>query len=172
MPKISVNTNGGPGRPSGQLNTQTWLRIQRIARMEIVGISDRSICANEKMDYPALQYLRKLPEYQEVKEDLLQGHLTEMDRAIAGKVDILRQEVRAAVPGALRCLLDAVNQRKDLRTALAAAGEILDRDPDRIFPKSKALESVNTEGVRIPDTIVDMTTEEADAILPKKETVQ
>lgn len=164
MPRINVqpNTMGGPGRPVGQLNTQTWLRIQRVARMEIVGISDRSICENEQMDYPALKYLRTLAEYQEVKEDLLQGHLTEMDKAMAGKVDIMRQEVRQAVPSALRCLIDVVNQRRDLRTALAAASELLDRDPDRVFLKSKDPSGVSSgDGVRLPDTILDNVSNEA-----------
>lgn len=165
MPKISVNTTGGPGRPVAALNTQTILRIQRVARMEIVGIADRHICENEGFDYPALKYLRSLKEYQEVKENLLQGHLTEMDKALAGKVDILRQEVRQAVPSALRTLVDIVNQRRDLRTALSAAQEILDRDPDRTFLKAKdpsVLEPGN--GVRLPDAIVDSVTKEADEL--------
>lgn len=171
MPKISVNTNtvGGPGRPTGILNTQTWLRIQRVARMEVVGISDRAICGNEGFDAPALKYLRGLKEYQEVKEDILQGHLTQMDRAMAGKVDIMRQEVRNAVPSALRCLIDVVNQRRDLRTALSAASELLDRDPDRIFLKAKdPAASQNGEGVRIPDTIIEESTRQADALMKEK----
>jgi hypothetical protein len=171
MPKISVNTTGGPGRPAGTLNTQTWLRIQRVARMEVVGISDRMICDNENIDHPALKYLRTLPEYQEVKEDLLQGHLTEMDKAMAGRVDILKGQVRQAVPSALRCLIDVVNQRRDLRTALAAASEILDRDPDRGFLKAKD-PSVSMEGSSVPDAIMESTSREADSLIPKKETIQ
>lgn len=171
MPKVSVNTVGGPGRPSGTLNTQTWLRIQRVARMEVVGISDRAICENEGFDAPALKYLRGLKEYQEVKEDILQGHLTEMDRAMAGKVDIMRQEIRNAVPSALRCLIDVVNQRRDLRTALSAASELLDRDPDRVFLKAKAPDSTAPgEGVRLPDTIIEESTRQADSMI--KERVQ
>src|SRR5215469_2100899 len=163
---ISVPGGPGPGRPVGVMNTQTWLRIQRVARMEVVGISDRMICENEKFDYPALKYLRSLPEYQEIKDNLLQGHLTEMDKAMAGKIDVMRQEVRQAVPAALRCLVDAATQRKDLRTALAAASEILDRDPDRTFLKSKDPSAVSHgSGVSLPDAIVSSVSSEADASL-------
>ena len=165
MPKISVNTNGGPGRAVGTLNTQTLMRMQRVARMEIAGVSDQQICKAEGFDYAALKYLRSLDEFRELRQDLLEGHLTEMDKALAGRVDILRQEVRQAVPAALRCLIDTVNQRKDLRTALAAAGEILDRDPDKVFLKSKDVNSSTQSGsVSLPDTLMQSVTNEADKV--------
>jgi len=136
-----------------------------VARMEIAGVSDTAICKAENFDYPALQYLRKLPEFVQLRQDLLEGHLTEMDRALAGRVDILRQEVRQAVPSALRCLIDVVNQRKDLRTALAAAGELLDRDPDKTFLKSKDVNgSAESGSVSIPDTLMQSVTEQADGV--------
>ena len=163
--KIPVQPSAGSfGRPIGSGNVQVSLRMQRVARMEIAGVSDRAILAAEKIDVAQLQYLRKIPEYIELRQDLLEGHLTEMDRAIAGKVDILRQEVRQAVPSALRCLIDAVNQRKDLRTALAAAGEILDRDPDRVFLKSKEMGGVAGDSVQLPNTIVENMTVDADKV--------
>lgn len=180
MPKITVNvvpnsssgkapqgqSIGGPGHPFGSLNTQTQLRIQRVARMEIAGITDRRICSNEGFDYPALKYLRTLPEYQEVKENLLQGHLTEMDKALAGKIDVLRQEVRQAVPAALRCIVDVVNQRRDLRTALSAAAEILDRDPDRQFLKSKDPSAVSFGfGNSIPDGVMDSVSKDSAEVI-------
>lgn len=166
MPKISVPSNGMGGRPAGVLNTQTLMRMQRVARMEIAGVSDQAICKAENIDYPALQYLRKLDAFKELRQDLLEGHLTEMDRALAGRVDILRQEVRQAVPSALRCLIDTVNQRKDLRTALAAAGEILDRDPDKTFLKTKDNgNGINDSGsVSLPDTLMKSVTDQADSV--------
>lgn len=174
MPRVSIPSGqspsgqsiGGPGRAAGSLNTQTWLRIQRVARMEISGVSDRTICAAEGFDHPALAYLRKLIEYQEVKNDLLQGHLTEMDRAIAGKVDVLRGEIRNAVPSALRCLIDAVNQRRDLRTAIAASVELLDRDPDKLFLKAKDLGAVpaGLDGSSLPTSLQEEITRSADAV--------
>jgi len=166
MPKISVPSNGMGGRPTGVMNTQTLMRMQRVARMEIAGVSDQSICKAENMDYPALKYIRALNEFKELRQDLLEGHLTEMDRALAGRVDILRQEVRQAVPSALRCLIDVVNQRKDLRTALAAAGELLDRDPDKTFLKSKDTGdgSDRSGSVSIPDTLMQSVTNDADKV--------
>lgn len=166
MPKISVPSNGMGGRPAGVMNTQTLMRMQRVARMEIAGVSDSAICKAEGFDYPALKYLRSLDEFKELRQDLLEGHLTEMDRALAGRVDILRQEVRQAVPSALRCLIDVVNQRKDLRTALAAAGELLDRDPDKTFLKTKDNGNGvdNSGSVSIPDTLMQSVTDQADSV--------
>lgn len=170
MPRVSVpspsgqspqgQSIGGPGHPGG-LNAQTQLRIQRVARMEIVGISDKIICQREGFDHAALKYLRSLSDYQEIRDDLLQGHLTKMDEAMAGNIEILRREVRQAVPAALRCLIDTVNQRKDLRTALAAASELLDRDPDKLFLKSKEVGAIPASG-DLPTSLQDEVTKAAD----------
>ena len=164
MPKISVPTNGGPGRSPGVLNTQTYLRVQRIARMEVAGVSDVTICKAEGLDYTQLKYLRSLKEFIELREDILQGHLTEMDKALAGKVELLRGELRAAVPAALRALVDTVNQRRDLRSSLAAAKEILDRDPDRIMTTNQEA-GAGGGALHLPDAIADSISKETDSLI-------
>jgi hypothetical protein len=80
-----------------------------------------------------LQQIIQTPEYCELEEALLEGRVSEMDEAIAGNIEELRNTFKVAVPVAARTLLDIVSQRRDLRASLAAAKEILDRDPDHTF---------------------------------------
>jgi hypothetical protein len=154
---------GGPGRPSG-VSSALRLRIQRVARMRVAGIKDSVIQLREGITAPAFHYLINLPEYKEVEEALFDGTISAMDRAIAGNVETLRHEVRSAVPAALRTVIEVANQRRDLKTALAASLELLDRDPDRVAQKSK-LSEIPIDGVRLPDNIIDQVSKEADNVV-------
>ena len=140
------------------------LRIQRVARMRVAGIKDSVIQLREGITAPAFHYLIKLDEYKEVEEALFDGTMSAMDRAIAGNVEQLRHEVRGAVPAALRTVIEVANQRRDLKTALAASLELLDRDPDRIAQKSKPSDN-NIEALRLPDGIIDVVSKEADSVV-------
>lgn len=111
------------------------IRIEQIARMRLAGIKDYIIAEQVGLTPAGLSRILALPQYLDIQEALLQGHLTQMDKAIAGRVDILRQEMKPLVPAALRALTDAVTQRRDLRAMLEASKEILDRDPDGTFAK-------------------------------------
>src|SRR5262249_40434574 len=112
------------------------IRIEKVARLRVQGVKDIVIQQMLQIQPPAFKYLINLDEYKEVEDQILEGHLTEIDKATAGQADVLRQQMREAVPTALRTVLDAARQRRDLRTALSAAGEILDRDPDKLFVKN------------------------------------
>jgi hypothetical protein len=187
MAKINIGTNGAscssqgsgsPGPAPGTLHAQTKIRIEQIARYRIAGIRDFRIAEILKITPAALKFITEKVEYKEVEEALLVGHLTEMDLALAGQVDPLRQEVRNAVPAALRCLVDAVNQRRDLRTALAASVEILKRDPDRVAPDLERASRVSSEDPleymkTIPQSMMEETARSADVVatqLAKKRT--
>jgi hypothetical protein len=169
-PAPGVNTSGfsnnSPGPTPGTLHAQTKIRIEQIARYRIAGLRDVRIAEILKITPAALKFICDKVEYKEVEEALLIGQLTEMDLALAGQVEPLRQEVRNAVPAALRCLVDAVNQRRDLRTALAASVEILKRDPDRVAPdleRSSAMRA-DEDGrmLTIPQSLMDETARQAD----------
>jgi hypothetical protein len=169
-PNTSGSTNGTSGPPVGSLHAQTKIRIEQIARYRIAGIRDFRIAEILKISPAALKFITEKTEYKEVEEALLIGHLTEMDLALAGHIDPLRQEVRNAVPAALRCLVDAVNQRRDLRTALAASVEILKRDPDRVAPdlergSAQRGDEEFLSGLRtIPQSLMDETAKTADVV--------
>jgi hypothetical protein len=156
---------GGPGPSPGTLHAQTKIRIEQIARYRIAGLRDMRIAEILKITPAVLKFITDKVEYKEVEEALLIGQLTEMDLALSGQVEPLRQEIRNAVPAALRCLVDAVNQRRDLRTALAASVELLKRDPDRVAPDLER--GINSRGeeanvITIPQSLMDETAKQAD----------
>lgn len=173
MAKINIsgisNGSASSGPSPGTLHAQTKIRIEQIARYRIAGIRDFRIAEILKLTPATLKFITEKVEYKEVEEALLIGHLTEMDLALAGQVDPLRQEVRNAVPAALRCLVDAATQRRDLRTALAASVEILKRDPDRVAPdlerSSRQGENDPLEYMKtIPQSMMEETARSADIV--------
>jgi hypothetical protein len=132
--------------------------------MRTAGIKDSVIQLREGITAPAFHYLINLPEYKEVEDAVFDGTISAMDRALAGNVETLRNEVRGAVPAALRTVIEVANQRRDLKTALAASLELLDRDPDRVAQRSKPSE-IPVDGVRLPDGIIDVVSKEADKVV-------
>jgi hypothetical protein len=178
--KIGVNNGQSTSGPApGTLHAQTRIRIQQIARYRVAGTKDQTIAQLLSITPAALKFITDKVEYKEVEEAILIGQLTEMDLALAGKVDPLRQEIRNAVPAALRCLVDAVTQRRDLRTALAASVEILKRDPDRVAPDLERGSKLSSDGDEfsymktIPQSMMDETARSADIVasqLEKKRT--
>lgn len=157
------SATGGPGRLPG-VSSALRLRIQRVARMRVAGIKDQVIQLREGITPAAFQYLIKLPEYLEVEEAVFDGTISAMDRALAGNVEALRTEVRGAVPAALRTVIEVANQRRDLKTALLASLELLDRDPDRVAQRSKPSE-IPVDAVRLPDGVIDIVSKEADKVV-------
>jgi hypothetical protein len=110
------------------------IKIPQIARWRIAGVTDTKIAELIHMSIPGLARILATDEYKQYEAALLNGHLSDMDRALAGKVSAIHQEMRQAVPAALRALVDTVTQRRDLKAAMVAAKEILNRDPDRSLP--------------------------------------
>jgi hypothetical protein len=121
---------------------KTNIKIPQIVRWRIAGISDRKIQQMLGMSVSGLAQILASPEYIEEEAAYLNAHLSAMDRAMAGKVDAIHQSMRQAVPAALRCLVDTVTQRRDLKAAMAAAKEILDRDPDKTLVTSSSQEAI------------------------------
>jgi CTP:molybdopterin cytidylyltransferase MocA len=139
----------------------TNIKIPQIARWRVAGISDRKIAQMLGMSGGGLAALLATQEYIDYEAALMNGHLSAMDRALAGKVEAIHNECRQAVPAALRCLVDTVTQRRDLKAALAAAKEILDRDPDRSLMTSADQEPV---APGVPAAIIDQAAAEANKI--------
>lgn len=137
------------------------IKIPQVARWRIAGITDRKIADMLGMSVSGLARLLASPEYQDYEAALMNGHLSAMDRALAGKVEAIHNECRQAVPAALRCLVDTVTQRRDLKAAMAAAKEILDRDPDRTLPASPDQEAV---APGVPASVLDSAAEEGNRI--------
>jgi acetyl-CoA carboxylase carboxyltransferase component len=113
------------------------IKIQQIVRWRTAGIADTRIQVLLGLSPGGLSAILALQEYKDAEADYLAGFLGQMDEALSGKVNEIRKNFQIAVPAAMRALVDAVTQRKDLRASLEAAKEILDRDPDHTLPKSK-----------------------------------
>jgi hypothetical protein len=118
------------------------IKIPQVARWRICGITDKKIAQLIGMTPSGLAQLLATQEYQDYEAALMNGHLSEMDKALAGKIGVIHDQCRQAVPAALRTLVDVVTQRRDLKAAMAAAKEILDRDPDRTLTSSRADEPI------------------------------
>lgn len=137
------------------------LKIAQIARMRIAGIKDTSIATHLNITNSGLQRILRTPDYQEYEEAIFAGHLSKMDERLAGKVDLLGKQARAAVPMALRTIIEVAMQRRDLKSALAASKEILDRDPDRVLAKDVATAG---PGQSLPQVLFDSIAKDADIV--------
>lgn len=138
----------------------TNIKIPQIARWRVAGVTDIRIAQLMQMTLSGLARILATPEYIEYEAALMNGHLSAMDAALAGKVEEIRGECRKAVPAALRCLVDTVTQRRDLKAAMAAAKEILDRDPDRTLVEA----SQTSIAPGVPVEILDAAVEEGNKI--------
>lgn len=111
--------------------------VEQIARMRVVGIRDSIIAVRVGLTQSGLSRIVALPEYRDLEECILQGQLSKMDEALAGKIEALKTHFELHVPLALRTLFETCAQRRDLRAAMSAASEILDRDPQGTFGKKR-----------------------------------
>jgi|SRR5215469_4971568 len=123
------------------------LKIPQIARFRLAGIKDVEIQRLIKMSPGGFYRLVNTDEYKDYEDALKQRHLGKMDAALEGNVNAIRQELTAAVPSALRCLVDTVTQGKDLKMRFEAAKEILDRDPNCTLTKDKNRVPVTPNGL-------------------------
>src|ERR1700722_16529501 len=109
--------------------------IQQIARFRVAGIRDGVVAAKLNISQSGFSRIISLPEYKDEEEAVLHGTVSKMDEALAGRADALKEYAKQSVPVALRALLEAATQQRDLRARISAASEILDRDPERTFAK-------------------------------------
>jgi hypothetical protein len=137
------------------------IKIPQIARWRIAGVSDKMIAQEIHMTVSGLAQLLATPEYRDYEAALMNGHLTAMDAALKGKINLIHNELRGAVPAAVRCLIDLATQRKDMKAAFAASKEILDRDPDRTLPASTSEEAV---APGVPAAVLEAAAEEGNKI--------
>jgi DNA-binding transcriptional MerR regulator len=130
---------------------KTNIKIPQVCRWRMAGIKDTKIAELLNMTQSGLAQILASQEYKDYEESYLQGHLSKMDEALAGKISEIRKNFQPLVPAAMRALVDAVTQRKDLKASLEAAKEILDRDPDRTLNKNKESQQAET----IPEEVLN-----------------
>jgi hypothetical protein len=136
----------GQGRGSEMKNTILF-KLNQVARLRLFsGLKDGQIATLMNLSQSGFSRLLTLPEYQEIETQLLEGGVTKLDEQVAGKIDEMRELYKPAVPAAMRTLLEVVTQRRDLRAAVAASIQVLDRDPDQTFVATGKREA-NAQGV-------------------------
>lgn len=123
-------------------NSKLYIRMQNVARYRTSGrFNDTRVAELAGLSPSGLAQLIRNPDYIEIENALLEGRLSRIDEQLAGEAEAQKEVMRRAVPAALTALIEGVQQRRDLKTALACAKEILDRDPDKTFaePANKSL---------------------------------
>jgi predicted transcriptional regulator len=135
-------------------SSPTKIKIPQIVRWRVAGISEVKIADLLGVTTASVRQIISTQEYMDEERAVLNAHLSAMDEALAGKINVIHQQFKAAVPAAMRALVDAVTQRRDLKTAIAAAGEILDRDPDRTLAKQSQRREGEHEAPKLPDEVL------------------
>lgn len=158
------------------MTPRVGIKVAQIARLRTSGnIKDERICEMFGMTRSGLSRILATPEYQQEEEAVLNGTLSKMDEALAGRAEEMKKTFSVGVPAAMRALLETVAQRKDLRARMEAAKEILDRDPERTFSRFRVAQGL-PQNTAIPDAVLGATAETADSvaatIATKKEVVQ
>lgn len=121
-------------------------KLNQIARLRLFsGMKDGPIAQLLGLSQGGFSRIVALPEYQEIESQLLEGGITKLDEAVAGKAEEMKKLFAPAVPAAMRTLIEVVTQRRDLRAAVAASIQVLDRDPDQTFIATK--KDANHNGV-------------------------
>lgn len=147
------------------MKVRTKIKVEQIARFRIAGIKDRRIAELVGLSQSGLSRILATQEYRDLEEQLLTGQITDMDVALSGKVDEIRKQLAAGVPAAIRTLLDACTQRRDLKAALIASREILDRDPQRAFVRLADRPGESSLPDRLSETVLKETVSEADKVV-------
>lgn len=129
------------------MTAKVLIIAQQIARLRVNGIRDGVIAAKLGMSQSGLSRILALPEYQEIEQAVLTGVLDKMDEQLAGNVEAMNKYVQTAVPAALRTLVEATLQRRDLGAAIRASSELLDRDPEKRYTKNTVAGTSQQPGI-------------------------
>jgi hypothetical protein len=132
--------------------------------MTVMGFKDERIAAAVGLTPAGLAGLKQRPEYKDIEQEILAGSITAFDEAIADDIKAMRAEFSVGVPLAMRALVDGVLQRKDLKTQIEAAKELLDRDPNRTFTKNPVVGDGRPAAPELPKTVPDNLTKSADEV--------
>lgn len=146
--------------PSVRISTLS--RIHKVARLSVAGVRDDRIATIVGLSLAGLASLKQRQDYKDLVQEILAGTITRWDEEIANDVVALRQEFAVGVPLAMRTLLDAVQQKRDLKSSIEAAKELLDRDPKKVFSKNAVAAPEDGERPSLPSHILNSISKDAD----------
>lgn len=123
------------------MNSKVCIRMEQIARLRVGGMKDAQIARLVGLTSAGVARIAGTAEYRKLEETILKSHVANLDKVLADQIADSRRDFTAAVRAALDTLLETTMQRKDLRAAVSAAREILDRDPARTLPRNPQMGS-------------------------------
>jgi hypothetical protein len=144
-----------PRKP--KMHIKVWLKIEQIARLRCAGVNDNQIKRMLGISVFGFHRITRLQEYKDVEAAMYAGTISRFDEMISSKHEVMKQYFASAVPAAMRSLVDAVLQKRDLKAKLEAAKEILDRDPKRTFTKEsrQSRDDSMQERSDLPQSVLD-----------------
>lgn len=133
---VTKTEHNGQQELEDEMKASILYKLNQIARLRLFsGLKDYQIAQLLGLSQGGFSRIISLPEYQEEETRQLNGGISKLDEALAGKQEEMKKAFQVGVPMAMRTLMEAVQQRRDLRSAIAASVELLDRDPERTFVK-------------------------------------
>lgn len=157
------------------MTAKVLIRMEQIARFRMAGLKDARIASLVGLTPAGFARIVALSEYKELEESVLLGTVNKLDEALAGRANEIHKAFQIAVPAAMRTLVEAVTQRRDLRAAIEASKEILDRDPQRVLSKGRIGVTIgDSDTPRLPQELLDTVSEDADKVKTQvvRETIQ
>ena len=160
--------------PAGGTNSKTLMRYEVIAKYRVTGrYTDAMIAGVVGLTPQGLAQAVLRPEYQAIEAKALQDHLDNVDGFLEDEAEQIRTITRAAVPLALQGLVEAVSQKKDLRSMLAAAKMIIDLDPNRTLqaaPKLASGSEGGQDGPQLPENVIAHLTTQSNRVVTEIKT--
>lgn len=101
---------------------------EQIARYTLAGLTDQEIAERLMMTHAGVVTAKQQPEYKAIETSLRDGVLTQMDAELGEDIVAMRTKLRTYVPAALQTLIDAAQQRKDLKLAVNASEALIAMD--------------------------------------------
>ena len=139
-------------------------KIEQIARLRVGGLTLTAIAANLGMSIDGIARITALDYYKQAYEKVSQEQITRLDKQLQDKADILTKHFNEGIPQAVATLYEAVKQKRDMRVALEAAKEFLDRDPERRFVKTSRAAQQQAEAGKLPEQVLVSIAAEGDAV--------
>ena len=144
--------------PTSTLGAKTRMRYEKIARYRATNrYTDAHIAGIVGLTPGGLAQAILSQEYKDIEAEVFKDHLENVESGLREDEEEIREAARAAVPLALRTLVNAVTQSKDLRTAVAAAKLLIENDPNRTLTSSargSASGNGGGEGPQLPESVI------------------
>ena len=116
------------------------LRMEQIARYRVAMLPTYKIAALVGMSEQGLYHLMHRPEYIQVENEVRSTVLEDMDAQMQeDRMRALRRDFDKVIPEVFNTVVQTMRQTKDLRSRMAAAIFLADRDPGRrMVPATRA----------------------------------